>query len=186
VIWRAGRFILNVLTALSLALGVAAGVFWVRSDQTWEWVSYEGEGGRQYTAMSRLGAVVFDVTDGWLAGDGPRVRSRSDPILDRDQPPPNVWHWHGLGVGRTAYDIGYASTGWTGRARSTSLTVPYWMLLPLTLALPAIWLVRRVLRRRRRGPGLCRACGYDLRATPDRCPECGEVSVGSPARGPGL
>jgi rubrerythrin len=43
--------------------------------------------------------------------------------------------------------------------------------------LPLSWLIVEIFRRSRPKPNphACRHCGYDLRATPDRCPECGNV-----------
>jgi len=41
---------------------------------------------------------------------------------------------------------------------------------------PIIYL-KREYPRRKRVPGMCDNCGYDLRATPDRCPECGTAPI---------
>lgn len=48
---------------------------------------------------------------------------------------------------------------------------PFWL---ITLALGALGLLAFRQTRRPRA-GCCSTCGYDLRATPDRCPECGAV-----------
>jgi hypothetical protein len=56
-----------------------------------------------------------------------------------------------------------------------------WMVAVLAGAWPAVSfgrLVRRARRRRRaRAGGFCASCGYDLRATPERCPECGSAAL---------
>ncbi|HWE92978.1 MAG TPA: hypothetical protein VG269_03325 [Tepidisphaeraceae bacterium] len=56
-----------------------------------------------------------------------------------------------------------------------AVSVPYLWVTVLTL--PALCARVITARRRRRAAaiGKCVNCGYDLRATPDRCPECGAV-----------
>jgi hypothetical protein len=59
----------------------------------------------------------------------------------------------------------------TKEQRRLSLT----RLLMYASVQPICWLVERVVRRyvARQKPGLCHVCGYDLRGTPEKCPECG-------------
>jgi len=55
--------------------------------------------------------------------------------------------------------------------------VQLWPVVALTAALPLQWLWG-LARRLQIKAGCCRNCGYDLRATPERCPECGMVAAG--------
>jgi hypothetical protein len=51
--------------------------------------------------------------------------------------------------------------------------IPYWMISVSSALLPLGFAVKRF--RRRIPAGYCQKCGYDLRASTDRCPECGEI-----------
>jgi hypothetical protein len=67
------------------------------------------------------------------------------------------------------------------QSESTEVIIPYWSVVTLTGVLPAAWAAARTRRwliaRRRASRGCCTRCGYDLRATPGRCPECGAAAL---------
>jgi hypothetical protein len=63
----------------------------------------------------------------------------------------------------------------TSYHRWLNLVAPHWALASVTLLTPLVWAYRYQRLRRRVAKCICAHCGYDLRATPDRCPECGAV-----------
>ncbi|MEA2736410.1 MAG: hypothetical protein QOE14_2861 [Humisphaera sp.] len=70
----------------------------------------------------------------------------------------------------------YPDFSWETSNGRPQLCVPHWFVVLVFAASPAAWLIGYVRSRHRRNSGRCSSCGYDLRATPDRCPECGTVS----------
>jgi hypothetical protein len=76
--------------------------------------------------------------------------------------------------------------GWHRRLDVPVVSVAHWQVVAITALLPLFWSFRRIrlvlTARRRRRQGRCLHCGYDVRASADRCPECGEQLAGSGAR----
>src|SRR5439155_1517928 len=66
------------------------------------------------------------------------------------------------------------------------LRIPYWFLMTVAGSIPLLHgiasLTRHWNRRRERFAGHCPTCGYDLRATSERCPECGTAAATPAAR----
>jgi hypothetical protein len=91
---------------------------------------------------------------------------------------------NGPGMMHAAFEEGFAllrpreSTRWFVAA-----------VVNVAVGLLGIWLViraeQRDCRARRRTAGLCESCGYDLRGTPDRCPECGTAVGHAAGKGEG-
>ncbi len=57
----------------------------------------------------------------------------------------------------------------------STLAMP--VLPAVALSFILVWYRRTKLADYRKTHELCVKCGYDLRATPDRCPECGTIPI---------
>jgi hypothetical protein len=61
------------------------------------------------------------------------------------------------------------------------VVIPYWFIVTLTGILPVRWWLLRRRQRERVVTGRCLGCGYDLRGSSGRCPECGAWNGSRPS-----
>jgi hypothetical protein len=184
------RRLFTLLSAMSLLLCVGTCVLWagsgfdlvqghyIRSPQpdesrslSFQASSYSGTLRFEFTRrdfgpvyLHGLSAEALERFGAWYpTGLRWRIAGGAETIF-RSVPAPGFQAGHYVDPG----SAGYRSETWV-------LAVRHWLPTALLLVMPAVRLNRFRKARRATRLGLCPACGYDLRATPDRCPECGTV-----------
>jgi hypothetical protein len=170
---RARGAVGGVLVVLATVACAALLVLWYRSYVAYDELIIPGTSGELRLA-SNDGAIIVGVFDAerprgrlWSRG---RVRFGGQTEFGRL-----------IGAG-TDNPIPFdAAAGFS----AVGVAVPHWVVaIPLGLG-AAWWLIvqrRRDVLRHRAGHGLCLACGYDLRQSPERCPECGATPAAAAAR----
>jgi hypothetical protein len=164
---------LNALAVASAAALLVVVFLWATSYHRFRVLSHDGR-------VLVLGVSKGSLTELWF-----RERPPTDRDWDMLLPPGGGSRFAGLEFAppRTVprYTINYQNHGGSMvtahivNFRCWQLAIPYWMPAVAAAVLPAarLWAVRR--RGARKAQGKCVGCGYDLRGSPARCPECGAV-----------
>lgn len=178
------RWILNILLASSLLLCLATLVLWVCSHRFAIYMVCR-TGGTRYELDAYDGKLNVSRMHPW--NRPPLVVYGWDPINEPTPPKVNT-NWDPLGLGwredqyREAlgfmWATGIYSPPFSWQMPKTPfqrIAIPSWSAFAVTAVGPAIWIRNRRRSRRTKDDGIyCTNCGYDLRASNDRCPECGE------------
>jgi hypothetical protein len=138
-----------------------------------EWDHYQIPPAATYAALHRAGSIQW-TTLGF-------IHIETTPTVRVTLPGQNRLLTVAVPAGGVVLPFGPSQTNllvpWIAASPYEALIIPDWSLALLVSAYP-LWMGRRVIRaivRHRRG--LCVACGYDLRASGERCPECGHIAA---------
>lgn len=171
----------TILSAFSLLLFVATLATWVRSYWAYDDLEWDHSGPVNNVMMFRL----YDVETNrgrlhlfFSQWEIPEVEGLGAfvPVFFRE-------HHTGFKTYPAVTIIGEPfwrqfSFAYERNVFSKHLTIPLWLPAVLFGIYPAalFYAAFKKLRQQRRiASGLCSACGYDLRESRDRCPECGKV-----------
>ena len=177
---RFRRCLFNGLAAMSLTLFLATSLMWVRSQ-------FDLDMARLSSGGFGVRGIGFNITT-WQHGISVEYW--------RCATFPGHWDWHNLQIEaysfkrnplvhsfaiyqKSFFGMLWWEQGDFGSGLSypyTGLSISYGFLLVFFAIPPAYWIVSEKRKRKCRVAGTCIHCGYDLRATPDRCPECGTIT----------
>ena len=185
---RVARGLLRLVAVLLLIASAGVAVLWVRSARHRDELGYGPPSGSWragiITAKGQISFVVALDNDalnpgseygssGWVS-DLPQSSEALYLPFSTYPHVTHLWAWHGFGW----VSADGNPTGDFPFPRIRMFGLPCWLLMVL-LAAPAGFQTRSaVLTRRRRLSDRtkhCPTCGYDLRASPIRCPECGRA-----------
>ena len=160
---------------------------------------YFDSASRQSGIYSRRGYLVIALRQSSFFGAGIRPSDWQTRKPTRQTIPwsisadmsisPQMFTWHrGNGIiddgPRTIFPgllVNWQNQSMRGEWYNRGIAVHWVLLSALTGVVPAFALVRHGRRVRDRH---CSVCAYDLRATPDRCPECGTIPANGPPHNP--
>lgn len=168
----ARRYARKAFRALVVALCVLVVVFWVRSYRGgdllvwWSHPKFAQVGANDGLISFRAG--VFESAppqEGW--------RGSFWPFGGVDGYTLNLWPGSIAGFDYD-HDLIYTAAG---KVEIYGIVAPYWALMLVAGAMPVLWIRRWRRRTRFVGEYACMGCGYDLRESNERCPECGRPAL---------